>query len=114
MDVGDSEFRIIQSMDPTVARKYLKDGGIPQGTEVSWSKNTDLSPELAALLNKAATSPVEKDKEKEAVIDLLQDPKIRGTTTNDSKGISDGVTMQWSKNSKLILIGFFSELFILF
>ena len=106
-------------MTAAVAKKYAG-GGITDGTEVSWAKKKELPPELAAALGQAgvsstvleALSPGDqaptsprtprgdgKDR-KEKVIDLLQDPRVRRNTVSNEGGISDGVTMQWSKNSK--------------
>merc|ERR1712232_366017 len=94
-------------MSVNVAKKYAG-GGITDGTEVTWNKKPELSPELAAALGMTntqvtPTSPTILKKEKnETVIDLLQDPNIRRNTVSSSDKISDGITMDWSKNKKTL------------
>lgn len=113
MCIGDSNFRSVSGgMTAAVAKKYAG-GGITDGVEVSWAKKKELPPELAAALGHvgilAGTDEGEPNQPKtEKVIDLLQDPRIRrNTVSNDTKGIGDGVSMQWSKNSRLFEISFF-------
>lgn len=51
--VGDSGWREASgSFSAAVAKKYAG-GGITDGTEVSWKKKADISPELKMLLSQA-------------------------------------------------------------
>jgi hypothetical protein len=100
--VGDKEWRTVDdSLSVKVARKYAQ-GGITDGIEVSWKKKKDLPPELQAALGVAGIQePEPEEQTPTGVIDLLKNPIIRRNTIMDSSsGLRDGVTMQWSKNSK--------------
>jgi len=105
--VGDKDWRTVDgtSLSVNVARKYAA-GGITDGTEVSWKRKVDLPPELRAALGEAAPESPTSTKEAPVVpgskIDLMSDSRVRRNTVTGGadRNISDGITMQWSKNKK--------------
>lgn len=106
--IGDSDWRTVNdSLSVGVARKYAG-GGITDGTEVNWNKKKELPAELAAALGQMGlasddsqvnTTSVSRGNSEDK-IDLMRDPTVRRSTISTSDKITDGVTVQWSKNSE--------------